>query len=366
VGARRPLRLSRIAAGSALLIAAAACASSHPAIHPTRPVSAAAPGPTVTFTHIDNRMTSAATLTRAGQHVTGSLSLRCVSRCGGVPAYSSDFSGRINRSAVDVTLATPVHHRTDAHGGLHFHGKSLGLRLPGIGLGDGFWLVATRHRDAFARNVAKLTGPGGYRGYRIRAQLAKRSVHHFDVDGDGRADQVTLRWTSIQRLETGEGTVELMVRYANGNSAHRRLHVRSWLSHASDTMTLPPIWAANIDGVGGRDLVVGDDDSPASFEDFDVTAASGHRLVRLPAPVPIGWFVGASAGSGGLGFSCAGGLLTANSSGSPHLHRGHDVYRTVGKTFRWDDGRWDIVRTRISLGPDEAGAWNCPGLDISF
>jgi hypothetical protein len=356
----------RITAGSALVIAAAACTSSHPASHAARPVPAATPGATVTFTHIDNWMTSAVTWTRAGQHVTGSLSLRCVRGCKGVPAYSSDFTGRINGNAVDVTLAVPLHHRTDAHGNLHFHGKSLGLRIPGIHLGDGFWLVATRHRDAFARNVAKLTGPGGFRGYRVRTQLAKRSVHDFDVDGDGRPDRVTLRWARITRLDVGQGTVEVTVRYAKGGSAHRRLHVPSWMSLASATVSLPVMRAANIDGVGGRDLVIGVDNSPASFDDFDVVAARNHRLMQLPAPIRLGWFVGASAGSGGEGFSCAHGLLTASSSGSVHLHHGREIYRTVRKAFRWFDGRWNILRTQISLGPHEAGGWGCPGLGRWF
>jgi hypothetical protein len=366
VGAGLSLRLMRITAGSALMIAAAACTSAQQASHAARQVPAAAPAPTVTFTHIDNRMTSAVTWTRAGQHVTGTVSLRCLQGCKGVSAYSSYFTGRINGKAVDVTLSTPLRHRTDAHGGLHFHGKSLGLRLPGISLGDGFWLVATRHPDAFARNVAKLTGPGGFQGYRIRAALAKRSVHHFDVDGDGHSDRVTLRWTRISRLDVGRGTVEVTVRFAKGGSAHRRLQVPSWTSLASDTVSLPLVRAANLDGVGGRDLVIGVDNSPASFDDFDVVAARDHQLMRLPAPVRLGWFVGASVGSGGEGFSCTHGLLTASSSGPVHLHHDREIYRTVRKTFRWFDSRWNMLRTQVSRGRHEAGYWSCPGLGNSF
>jgi hypothetical protein len=284
VGTGLSRQLMRITAGAALAVAAAACTSASPASHVARPVPTAAPGSTVTFSHIDNSMTSALTWTRSGPLVSGSLALRCIRYCKGVPAYSSDFTGRVTGTAVDVTLATPLHHRTDAHGALYFHGKSLGLRLPGISLADGLALVATRHRNAFTRNVAKLTGPGGFRGYRIRAQLASRSVHRFDVDGDGHADRVTLRWTAIRRLGIGRGTVEFTVRFASAGSAHRRLQVRSWLAHASDTVTLPSVRAANIDGVRGRDLVIGIDDSPASFDDYDVVAARDHRLIRLPAP----------------------------------------------------------------------------------
>ena len=320
----------------------------------------------MTFSYIDNSMTSALTWRRSGQLVTGSLSLRCLRWCKGVPAYSSNFTGRVNGNAVDVTLVTPLHHRTDAHGALHFRGKSLGLRLPGISLADGSWLVTARHRDAFARNVAKLTGPGGFRGYRIRTELARRSVHHFDVDGDGRADRVTLRWTAIRRLDIGRGTVEVTVQFAKGGSARRRLHVPSWTSLDSDTVSLPTVRAANIDGVGGRDLVIGVDNSPASFDDFDVVAVRGDRLMRLPAPVRLGWFVGASVGSGGEGFSCAGGVLTASSSGPAHLHHHHEIYRTARKTFRWSAGRWDVLRTQVSRGQGEAGGWNCPGLGNSF
>jgi hypothetical protein len=361
-----PRRLATIAAGCTLAISAVACTSSDPVSHAPRPVLVAAPGTTVTFAHIDNSMTSALTWRRSGPHVAGSLSLRCIRYCKGVPAYSSAFTGRVNGNQVDVTLARPLHHRTDAHGALYFHGRSLGFRLPGISLADGLALVATRHRDAYERNVAKLTGPGGYRGYRIRAELAQRSVHRFDVDGDGRADRVTVRWTTIRRLEIGQGTVEVTVRFASGGAAHRRLQVSSWMSHASDTVSLPSVRAANIDGVSGRDLVIGVDDSPASFDRFDVVAVRHHRLMRLPAPVRLGWFVGASAGSGGEGFSCADGLLTASSSGPVHLHHGREIYRTVRKTFRWFDGRWTNLRTQISHGRREAGGWSCPGLGNSF
>lgn len=186
-----------------------------------------------------------------------------------------------------------------------------------------------------------------------------------DVDGDGRADSVTV----VQRDRAGStgtyhrGTTTVRVRTARGQMATARVAYDGWYGATF-------LGTAQLDGVPGRELVVGWTAGAHSRTYRALTWRAG-RLVVLSSPYgPAGpqasdWFVDGAL-SGWAGVTCGRGGTVTLSGGSREGDRG--TYTSATTTYRYErrTGHWRQLssRTVAHVPPDRAapGGWHCAGL----
>lgn len=155
------------------------------------------------------------------------------------------------------------------------------------------------------------------------------------------------------------------MRYASGGTSSLEIEVTNDELIAEGSRPARPIFGVtSMNGVPGDEIVLLVDDRPASFALFKVVTFERGRLQFLPPPPGQRWFVGATVGSGGEGYTCRQGRLTQVLDGPAHPKAdGTVTWREVRTTYRWDGIRWSRLRRRVLPAATRAGAgWNCPGL----
>jgi hypothetical protein len=198
-----------------------------------------------------------------------------------------------------------------------------------------------------------------------------RSVHHADLDGDGRKDRIEVVAARVARHESVDGM------YNGTYHVHVRLATRqrmafdekgSWHSfdgrHPNRSAD-PYYGAARLDSEPGSELVLGTN-TGASEQSFDVLAWRAPYLVHLPAPDGGDWYANSSAGTGTEGFSCDRGEVVYEVVTSSLKH-GHERTHGVDHFYRWRDGAWAHVDDRRfrgqTRGVAHAVGWaGCHGL----
>jgi hypothetical protein len=156
---------------------------------------------------------------------------------------------------------------------------------------------------------------------------------------------------------------------AGGPTRHFTTHVKAWRLGTASTSRLPWVGSKNLNGVPGREVVLGNDDSPASFVRYHVVQFDDGRLSALPSPSQYGWWVGGVAALGGDGFTCRRHTVTTVDSTvhlGRHGHRLHPYRTMLIRRWQWSGTGWTLTRTRS--GPARhfrhlTGGRGCGGID---
>jgi hypothetical protein len=153
----------------------------------------------------------------------------------------------------------------------------------------------------------------------------------------------------------------LTVHYADGRTDSTLVPIAAWVREIGGRF--PSMSSSQIDGVPGQDIVIGTDNSPASFTAYTVIAARNRELITVPAPISQGWFIGGFDAGGGIGFTCHGATLVALVSAADQHHgRGDGFYTTTHTRYVWVNGAWAELDRHVTHGRFSAQFWNCRGL----
>jgi hypothetical protein len=181
-----------------------------------------------------------------------------------------------------------------------------------------------------------------------------------DVDGDGRADAVRVRWLHRSAGPPFRGSVVLSVRFAGGTARRIVIRVADWIDLTDpNTASVPASAAAQLDGRAGDEVIVDFWNTPASFAGYRVIADHDDRLVSIPAPDgdrTRGWWVGASLGTGGHTYGCPDDRITAIVSKPT---RAPGMARIVRTSYIWRSGGWHALRQVRTVDAAPAGGWAC-------
>jgi hypothetical protein len=183
-------------------------------------------------------------------------------------------------------------------------------------------------------------------------------VARTDVDGDGRPDTVAIARRGADQAPHGSATVLVQTSPSRVESVTR-----------STTYWSGPLWqgAAHLDAVRGHELVFGAT-AGAHTEFFWAVTWRRGDLVTLPAPDGRRQWVVDGAANVVLGWQRSG----ADPAGlvRRRVARRDLSGRMTGRvtTYRWRDGRWSRVATRVvDPVPDRVAGrwvgWHVPGLD---
>jgi hypothetical protein len=210
-----------------------------------------------------------------------------------------------------------------------------------------------------------LAEPGGLRGHQRRAALARRATHRADVDGDGRADRVTVRWAALADPTVPLGRLVLAVRTATGatDSWSARASYVPTRERADGTVGLPWVGVGDVDGLPGDELTL-PTSMGASYVFEHVLAWRAGGLVVLPPPPPTySWAQGGSVGTGESDWGCRDGRLVTFRAipTRPPPDRYVVGYRTVTTEWMWSGG-WHAVSvergsTRGGHRPEIEDCW---------
>lgn len=179
-------------------------------------------------------------------------------------------------------------------------------------------------------------------------------VAWVDVDGDGRKDQVGL----VQSRSNPMGhTVTVRVRTAKGRTM-KTSHKAWWYGSA---------WhgAAKVDGVAGRELVVGKN-MGAHLMHFRVITVRRGKLVTLKAPGnSTSWPIDSS-------YSFNHGWTRSVSKGTVSMTSRYAQRRNTSKhdlttrRYVWRSGAWRLASSKKSVVTNSTGGnvggWRVPGL----
>jgi len=193
-----------------------------------------------------------------------------------------------------------------------------------------------------------------------------RVVASGDIDGDGRADQVGIVAKNI--TSSADGTITVRVRTASNKVLQTTGSDVSW-------PVGPFHGLAAIDGVPGKEIIVGDFTGAHALQWRVVTYRKG-RLVTLPPPPHSSltrssrWATDGSY-SVQLGWSrhvSKTGVVYLKKKEALRKESGHGH---VGKTtvYRWKSGKWVKTSTRkVRYKTDKAafkiGGWHLRGLAV--
>lgn len=139
----------------------------------------------------------------------------------------------------------------------------------------------------------------------VWASVPQRSVHHADVDGDGRTDTVVIKPLPDLHVRGGFGTghYRLRVELATGAVLTKRMRVDFYYGGAGQTWT-PWLGKTQLDQVVGQELVLGRT-SGAHTQVYAVVTYRSGRLHVLDSPdATADWVINSSYGTGSQGWKC--------------------------------------------------------------
>jgi hypothetical protein len=128
------------------------------------------------------------------------------------------------------------------------------------------------------------------------------SRHRADIDGDGKADQITIRVPlSSQRATYFRGRYTVIARLATGRRLATRVRATGWLDFSPRHGGL---WrgAYQLDGRGGVEVLVGNVQG-ANYVGYHALTVSHGKLGPLPAPAQA-WFNKGGTYSGTIAYTC--------------------------------------------------------------
>ncbi len=180
-------------------------------------------------------------------------------------------------------------------------------------------------------------------------------VSKIDVDGDGRADRVGI--VQPQADPTGS-TVRVRVRTATGRT----------MSTSQTAWWYGSTWhgAAPVDGVAGKELVVGTD-MGAHYTEYRVITLRRGKLVTLKAPGKRNRWAIDSSYSSNIGTTRTVGTqgkvrMTTRSA----VRRNAKTHRLTTKRYVWRSGTWAPTSSKKTTVTNRtayaAGGWRVPPL----
>ena len=193
-----------------------------------------------------------------------------------------------------------------------------------------------------------------------------RVVASGDIDGDGRVDQVGI---VARNVTSSSGTITVRVRTATNKI------MQTTGSKVSFWYNRPFQGIAAIDGVPGKEIVVGDLTGAHAMQWRVVTYRKG-RLVTLPPPPGSGLTRSSRWATDGSYSFQLGWSRSVSSKGVVNLKR-KDAHRNqsgrghMGKTsvYRWKSGKWvkastKKVRYKTEKAAFAVGGWHLRGLPV--
>jgi hypothetical protein len=195
----------------------------------------------------------------------------------------------------------------------------------------------------------------------------RRWVHHADMDGDGIPDRIVITADKDLKIDqfNGSGHYTLHVRLSStGKVLSERFAVTDYNNLPAKRWS-PWFGSADIDHVGGREILLGDE-SGASSSQFYVIVYSRGRLRALPSPDGA-WGFNSDVDESN-GFRCTADGIEARGFGM--VGRGFDHWVVDRDYFVWHDNAWHRtkrVHRRIRSkheprGTRGFGAFQCRGL----
>lgn len=179
-------------------------------------------------------------------------------------------------------------------------------------------------------------------------------VTRVDVDGDGRKDQVGL----VQSRANPMGhTVTVRVRTAKGRTM-KTSHKAWWYGST---------WhgSARVDGVAGRELVVGKSVG-AHMMQFRVITLRRGKLVTLKAPGNAASWPIDSSYSFNHGWTRSVSKGTVSMTSRYAQRRNASTHNLTTSRYVWRNGAWRLASSKKSVVANSKGAtvggWRVPGL----
>jgi hypothetical protein len=196
----------------------------------------------------------------------------------------------------------------------------------------------------------------------------RRWVEHADVDGDGTPDRIVITAGKDLRIDqsTGFGHYTIQVHLSStGATVSKRLDADGYDNLPAKRWT-PWFGAADIDHVGGQEILLGEQ-SGASSSQFYVLVYTRGRLRSLPGPGGQTWDVNSDADESN-GFRCTADGIEARGYGQ--VGPGFSHWVVDRDWYVWRNNRWrhtkhierHVHRASQPPGTRSFGGFQCAGL----